>query len=100
MRKELFVNLEVFDNLNKIIVKSLLIISVRNLSFINLIVISINMSSNYSMLHHSFISPMRPINMTTAAVPINDRRDLSNSPYLQKKRNDVIISIVFYIIVI
>ncbi len=38
--------------------------------------------SNYSMLQHSFVSPMRG---ATAAVPHN-KREMSSSPYMHKKR--------------
>lgn len=44
------------------------------------------MSTSYSMLQHSFVSPMR--GATSAAVPHN-KRDMSSSPYVGKKRNDV-----------
>ena len=54
-----------------------------------------NNNNNYSMLHHSFVSPMRSgINLSSAAaVPINHgllRRDMSSSPYGgNKQRNEV-----------
>lgn len=44
------------------------------------------MSNNYSMMHNNFASPLRG---ATAAVPHN-KRDMSNSPYLPKKRSEVI----------
>ena len=43
------------------------------------------MSSNYSMMHHIFTSPLRGV---TAAVPHN-KRDMSSSPYMAKKRSEV-----------
>jgi hypothetical protein len=39
--------------------------------------------SNYSMMQHSFVSPMR--GASTAAVPHN-KREMSSSPYMHKKR--------------
>ena len=52
-------------------------------------------TNKYNLMHHSFVSPMRgggPGNLTNisqAAVPTNERRDMSSSPYMHKKRNDV-----------
>ena len=59
------------------------------------------MSKSYSMIHNSFISPMRGSTQGTGglmgggAVPHNQndrtggRREVSNSPYYAKKRLDV-----------
>ena len=45
------------------------------------------MSNNYSMIQgHNFVSPLR--GATSAAVPHN-KRDMSSSPYMQKKRSEV-----------
>lgn len=54
-----------------------------------------NSSNNYSMIQHSFISPLRAANIASAAVPTNNRRDMSSSPYLQKKRTEVRILLKF-----
>jgi hypothetical protein len=43
------------------------------------------MSNNYSMIHNAFVSPLRG---ATAAVPHN-KRDMSSSPYLPKKKSEV-----------
>ena len=48
--------------------------------------------NNYSMIQHSFPSPLRGATITaSAAVPINSfkHREMSSSPYLHKKRTDV-----------
>lgn len=46
------------------------------------------MSTNYSMQqpHHSFVSPLR--GTASAAVPHN-KREMSSSPFLGKKKGDV-----------
>ena len=50
------------------------------------------MSKSYSLIHNSFVSPMRAAT-SGGAVPQNknhsNRRDMSNSPYFAKKRLDV-----------
>ena len=43
------------------------------------------MSNNYTMIHNAFVSPLRG---ATAAVPHN-KRDMSSSPYLPKKKSEV-----------
>ena len=45
-----------------------------------------NAAINYSMLVHNFVSPLR--GATSAAVPHN-KRDMSSSPYMHKKRSEV-----------
>lgn len=44
------------------------------------------MSNNYSMIQQAFVSPLR--GATSAAVPHN-KRDMSSSPYLPKKKAEV-----------
>jgi len=52
------------------------------------------MSNNYSMIQgHNFVSPLR--GATSAAVPHN-KRDMSSSPYMQKKRSDVHFAAYFH----
>lgn len=46
------------------------------------------MSNNYSMIHQAFVSPLRGIN--SAAVPHN-KREMSSSPYVIKKKGEVIL---------
>ena len=64
-----------------------------------------NMNTNYSMIQgHNFVSPLRGATTTSsAAVPhqtlyqhtsLHQKRDMSSSPYMQKKRSEVSLAFI------